>query len=274
MKKRSLRKKVIVVFVDAGSFNVINPMLKKGKLPTFEKIMKGGTSGVLTSTIPPHTAPAWASFATGVNPGKHGVYDFWDFDGPRMTPVNSYSIRRKTLWSMINEAEGKVALINAPLTYPPRKIKGFVVTGVMTPGSLPYTYPEDFKTELLREIPGYRVYAQTSALVDENLYLEEAYNLLKTRCDATLYLMENYDWDLLVCYFYYTDQIQHAFWKYMDPTHPHHNPDAPRRLKEAVPKAYEIVDDSIDKIMKNVDKDSMIIVIPTTALDRHTSRFL
>jgi len=256
-----VHKKVVVVGVDAGSFHVINPMLKEGLLPTFEKILKEGASGVLMSTMPPSTPPAWASFATGVNPGKHAVFDFWHFDGTNVTPVTSYSIRRRTLWSTLTEENMSSILINAPITYPPRKIRGLLISGLLTPGDSPYTYPTHLRKELMKEIPGYRIHTRTSPFENEHVYLQEAYDLLKARCDATLHFMENYDWNFFVSYFYYTDQIQHVFWKYMDPTHPLHNPDASRTLKDAIPKAYKIVDDSLRKIMKMFDEDTLLIVM-------------
>ena len=262
MKRLKPKRKAVIIWVDAGTFTVINPLLKRGKIPAFQRIIKEGTSGQLISTIPPHTALAWASFATGVNPGKHGVYGFWHV-GKRASMIynNSYSIRRETLWSMLNKANKKVILINAPMTYPPRKTDGIVITGLMTPGDIPFTYPEKIRKEILREIPEYRVYTHTDSHANKQLYLEEAKSLLKARCDATLYLMENYDWDLLFSAFYYTDQIQHVFWKDMDPTHPGHDPDAPKMFKQAIPKAYEIIDDSIRRILNTIDEDTLLIVM-------------
>ena len=250
-----------MVVVDAGSFSVINPMLKEGQLPTFEKILKEGASGLLMSTIPPVTPPAWASFATGVNPGKHGVFDFWHFVGTEVTPVTSFSLQRRTLWSLLNEENMSSILLNAPITYPPRKIRGLVISGLLTPSDFPYTYPKRLKKELMKEIPGYRIHTRTSPYEDEQGYLEEAHNLLKARCDATIYLMENYDWDFFVSYFYYTDQIQHVFWKYMDSTHPLHDLDAPREMRKAIPVAYKIVDESLHKIMRVFDEDTLLIVM-------------
>ncbi len=261
MKNRLVENKVIVVFVDAGSFNVLNPLMKHGKNLTFGKIIKGGACGSLTSTMPPVTPPAWASFATGVNPGKHSVYDFWNFHGNGISSVTSYSIRRETLWSMIGRSGGRVILINTPMSYPPRKVNGIMVSGLLTPRDDPCTHPENLSKELRREIPEYKVYARINPHRDRLGFLEEAYNLLKARCDASLHLMENYDWNLLICYFYYVDQIQHGFWKYMDTTHPAHDPDAPRSLKEAIPKAYKIVDESIRKIMRKMNNDATLIVM-------------
>ena len=258
---KQAQKKVVVIVVDAGSFSVINPMVEQGKLPTFQKILKAGASGILMSTMPPVTPPAWASFATGVNPGKHGVFDFWHFIGTDVTPVTSNSIRRKTLWSMLDEENMSSILINAPITYPPSKIRGLIISGLLTPTDSPYTYPKRLKKELVKEIPEYRIHTRTSPYVNEQLYLEEAYDLLRSRCDASLYLMENYDWNFFVSYFYYTDQIQHVFWKYMDSTHPSHDPNAPRELKDAIPGAYEIVDESLHKIMRFFDEDTLLIVM-------------
>lgn len=250
-----------MVVVDAGSFSVINPMLKEGRLPTFQKILKEGASGILMSTMPPVTPPAWASFATGVNPGKHGVFDFWHFSGTEVRPVTSYSIQRKTLWTMLSEKNMSSILLNAPITYPPRKIRGLIISGLLTPGDFPHTYPKRLKKELMKEIPEYRLHTRTSHFADEQVYLQEAYGLLRSRRDATLYLMEKYDWNFFVSYFYYTDQIQHVFWKYMDPTHPLHEPDASRELKDAIPKAYEIVDETLSRIVKIIDEDTLLIVM-------------
>jgi len=72
--------KVLIIGLDGATFDVISPMLKDGKLPTIGKIMKEGTWGELESTIPPQSAPAWTFFMTGKNPGKHGVYDWFEQD--------------------------------------------------------------------------------------------------------------------------------------------------------------------------------------------------
>jgi len=266
MKKQGTKTKVVLIWVDGGTFDVIEPLLHK-ELPAFQKIEKEGVSSTLISTIPPCTPPAWASLATGVNPGKHGVYDFWDRTGNKPVPVSSYSIHRETLWSMLNDANKEVISLNAPMTYPPRRIRGVLVTGFMTPGNVPYTYPTEFRERLLREFPEYSIDPRTyppppGPPSDKHLScLQEAYDLLRERHEVTLYLMENFDWDLFISVFHCTDSIQHYFWKYMDPTHPAHDPDVSKALKEAIPKAYKIVDNSIKEILDTIDDDTTLIVM-------------
>ena len=56
--------------------------MDEGKLPNLKKLAESGTFAKLETTQPSESPVAWASFATGVNPGKHNIYDFLvrDFD--------------------------------------------------------------------------------------------------------------------------------------------------------------------------------------------------
>lgn len=68
--------KTLILGLDGGTFEIIDPLIKQNKLPNLSYLIKNGCHGILKSTIHPITAPAWTSFMTGVNPGKHGIYDF------------------------------------------------------------------------------------------------------------------------------------------------------------------------------------------------------
>jgi predicted AlkP superfamily phosphohydrolase/phosphomutase len=100
MSERKQTPKLLIFGIDGGTFDMIKPMLKEGKLPHLGRLMDEGIHGVLESTIPPLTAPAWATFFTGKNPGKHGIYDFvWQSTDKSDRPlVNAASIRGKTVW--------------------------------------------------------------------------------------------------------------------------------------------------------------------------------
>ncbi len=99
MSKNNLKntRKALVLGYDAATFDIIKPMIKEGNLPNFKRVMEEGVYGDLTSTFPPVTPPAWASFMTGKNPGKHSVYNFYyhssdpSKDGENYF-VNSHSI--------------------------------------------------------------------------------------------------------------------------------------------------------------------------------------
>ncbi|UCD87407.1 MAG: alkaline phosphatase family protein, partial [Desulfobacterales bacterium] len=65
-----------IIGLDGATFRIIRPLVKEGKLPRLRKMMEEGAWGDLESTIHPLSPQAWASFMTGKNPGKHGIFEF------------------------------------------------------------------------------------------------------------------------------------------------------------------------------------------------------
>jgi len=84
----SEKRRVLVIGLDGATFGLLRPWMEEGSLPNLAAIARNGASGELQSTIPPNSAPAWTSFMTGMNPGKHGVYGF-----TRVEPHAGYAIK-------------------------------------------------------------------------------------------------------------------------------------------------------------------------------------
>ena len=72
--------RVLLFGIDGLTFRVLDPMIEHGLLPNFARVRDEGTLGILRSTTPPMTPPAWMSIATGLLPAGHGVYDFWGYE--------------------------------------------------------------------------------------------------------------------------------------------------------------------------------------------------
>ncbi|GAG51016.1 unnamed protein product, partial [marine sediment metagenome] len=140
-------KKVIVIGLDGASPEIFFD--KWGdELPNLKKIRERGIAGPLTSSVPPVTAPAWASFATGCNPGKHGIYDFLyrDEKNHKVRPVTSESIKVPTFYEILKENGMKSVLINLPLSYPP-KTDNITITSLLTQGD-EFIFPKQLKIEI------------------------------------------------------------------------------------------------------------------------------
>ena len=69
------RRKVLVLGLDGATFDIIRPLAEGGRLPNLARLMEEGAWGVLDSTLPPVTIPAWVSMMTGMNPGRLGFFD-------------------------------------------------------------------------------------------------------------------------------------------------------------------------------------------------------
>src|SRR3954449_2183396 len=72
--------KLIVVGLDAATFDVIDPLVEAGDLPNLAGLLDRGARGSLRSTTHPLTPLAWTTMVSGVNAGKHGIWDFSERD--------------------------------------------------------------------------------------------------------------------------------------------------------------------------------------------------
>ncbi len=96
-------KRVLIIGLDSAPWDLITQWVRGGKLPTIGSLMAEGAAGILRSTFPPISPAAWSSFATGMQPGKHGVYDHIHRRAGtyEYTPTNARVRDGKTLWQML-----------------------------------------------------------------------------------------------------------------------------------------------------------------------------
>ena len=149
------RKRVIVLGLDGASWALMNRMIELGAMPHTEyEIANNAIKGILESTHPPVTPPAWASITTGVNPGKHGIFGFGYMDNGRFIPYTSKNmVREEAIWDMLTIFNKKVILLNVPWTYPPFKVNGIMITGPPSPRNIVRSYP----TKIISEIESFFV---------------------------------------------------------------------------------------------------------------------
>src|SRR5216684_2797365 len=144
--------KVLIVGLDSATFDLARPWIAEGKLPSLAALMRNGAWGRLASVVPPITPPAWTSFMTGKNPGKHGIFHFVETEpgGYAMSYANATSRRSPTVWRLLNAAGFSVGTMNIPFTYPPEPLDGFQISGLGTPSAnSPYVHPPSLKRELV-----------------------------------------------------------------------------------------------------------------------------
>jgi len=213
-------RRVMIIGLDGVTLDLIRPWAEQGILPTFKKLMQDGAWGPLRSVLPPVTAAAWSSFITGVNQGKHGIFDFTSRqdEGYEFGLVNSTLRQAPSLWQLASQAGKRVIVYNVPVTYPPERVNGLMVSGLMTPPSAKdATYPPELQQELTEAIPGLTIAGHTifqparqAELVREVLAIHDQ------NFRAARYLLHRQPWDLFVAEFQHSDTISHLMWKHME----------------------------------------------------------
>src|ERR1700755_1976492 len=120
-------QKLTVIGLDAATWDVIDPLIDAGELPNLARLVARGARGPLASTVHPITSQAWATMFTGVNAGRHGLWDFCERDpsGYRLRLVNGSYRRAPTVWEMLSARERRVGIVNVPFTWPAAEVDGF-----------------------------------------------------------------------------------------------------------------------------------------------------
>ncbi len=260
-----MMRKVLVIGLDGATFDLLAPWIEMGRLPTLARLIEEGVSGTLESTSPPISSAAWASFATGKNPGKHGVVDFVhpEENGYRVTIVSSKKRGSKALWNLVSEAGGQVGVVGVPVTYPPEEVNGFMISGFLTPSSKSdYTYPPSLRQELDEKLGGFQLLPsekyRSTASTDK--FIEDMIADIEKRTEAVVYLMGK-PWDLFSCVFWSPDMMQHEVWRLLDRSHPQYDPIAAQAYGEQIIGFYERLDDCVRRILAQVDEDVTVVVM-------------
>jgi predicted AlkP superfamily phosphohydrolase/phosphomutase len=163
-------KKVIVIGLDGFEPKIVEPMLNNGELPNLEQLRKQGGFSCIKTTYPAQTPVAWSTFATSMNPGGHGIFDFIRRDPKTYLPDLSMNrheqkraylppkavslVRGTPLWELLSTAGLPSSIVRFPCTYPPDNIKGRMLAGMGVPDirgglgtSTFYTSGDDVKAQ-------------------------------------------------------------------------------------------------------------------------------
>jgi len=249
-----IKRKVIVIGFDGATFDIIKPMVKNGKLPNFAKMMQNGVHGNLRSTIPPTSAPAWTSFATGVNPGKHGIFDFIDHKNSSVKElriVDSTLIQQKTMWELLGEKGIKCGVVNIPITFPAKKINGFMITGMLSRGANT-CYPTNFMEET-EEFLGEKYIFDFEQICEkgqgENFYAKLK-KMHRVREKVLFFFLNEKKVDFLAINFSSTDRASHFLYDAKD-----------KNGESYLKKIYRRMDETLGKVLEYCNSSTSIIVM-------------
>lgn len=162
-RRRSLRRarvrKVVMLGLDGLDPDRAEMLMQRGELPHLAKLRDAGGYRRLGTSMPALSPVAWSTFATGVDPSRHGIFDFIARDprnyapllsssevyghtrmvgiGPFRIPVSKGGVRglrrSRTFWSVLSTHGVKSSVLRVPITFPVEKIDGVMIAGMCVP---------------------------------------------------------------------------------------------------------------------------------------------
>ncbi|MHB8565937.1 MAG: alkaline phosphatase family protein [Nitrososphaerales archaeon] len=259
--------KVLVVGFDGATFDIIKPMIAQGRLKHLAKLMGRGSSGNLRSTILPLSSVAWSSFVSGKNPAKHGMYDFSKRakGSYSSVPVTSRDRGTKAIWHYASEAGKKCLIVNVPLTYPPDKLNGVMISGFpYLENKRDYAWPRTTIDEINAKLGDASILKPNPQFLkdgDERKIFEEVNEITRRQTKILKYLIERERWDLVTTVYDATDVISHFFWHHLDQNHPKHDAEKAKIYGPMVYDVYEELDQAFGNLEAMFSEKDHIFVI-------------
>lgn len=269
MKVTELNKgqfpELVVFGWDAVSWELLQPWLGES-LPTLSGLMERGSHAAVQSTHIPVSPAAWSSIITGVNPGRHGVFD-WYQRSPgsyAMEYVHSGRNQAVPFWSYLNEAGKTVGVVNLPMIYPAVPVDGFMISGMAAPGpeASGFCFPPELLQEAEKALGPYRMdEGVVFKAGQEQPYFDALLEWVEYQKQLVTHLIQTSSVDVLFFVFMQSDHVQHKFWRYMDPAFPGYDPERDATFANAVRDVVIAMDQALGEIIAPLPQDTNIMIL-------------
>lgn len=236
--------KVVLIGVDGATFDLIRPWMANGDLPNFSAVADDGVKGVLESVVPTQSVPAWPSFNSGKNPGKHGLFAFNEDIKQNRELVDSTSLPSHRFWDILARDGIIPGVVGSLMSYPVRDIEcGFEVTGPMTPSDAEkFTTPTDIADDIRELVPEYTFGPELTG--DRTDIQQACIESVDIRSTVSRHLMTERDWDYYSVLFIATDRVQHKLWE----------------TPEMIRSVYERVDEFVGWVREKFPDANVLLV--------------
>ncbi|MCA9946136.1 MAG: alkaline phosphatase family protein [Anaerolineales bacterium] len=258
--------RVLIIGLDGASPGLVRQW--QDTLPNLSRLMQTGSSGVLTSVVPPRSIPAWYCFATGMNPAKLGVFGF----SQRRPGTYDYTFANFTFcqappfWHWLNKQQISSGIVHLPGTYPPQATQGFMVSGWPGPlnrGNLVYSSPATLSHDIDKFLqrPFELISPKSIERDNDAEMLAERLRILKMHGDTAHHLLQNQPWQVAVVVLSPLDRASHQFWRHMEPTHPQHDPTLAKQLGSALQQVYEASDAEVGRLLSLLNDEDYVFIV-------------
>ena len=279
------RTKLLLVGWDAADWATIHPLLEQGELPNLARLMAGGAHGPLATLEPILSPMLWATMATGKLPDEHGIHGFSKVDEKTQIPrpFGTQDRTARALWNITSHHGLKTHVVNWFCSHPAEPINGtflsdLVSAGVRTGSKRPIpknvihpessldhlkewvTRPQEVDASVLSLfVPHLKEIDQSKSERLSGLAAVIAES--QTVHNATTWLAEHTDWDVLAAYYPLIDHIGHGYMAFHPPQQAHVSDFDFRMFNDVVNSAYRYSDLMLGRLMDLAGPDANIVLV-------------
>lgn len=247
-------RRCLVVGIDGLPKIMLEQLAAQGVMPFCASLLRQGSLVSLRAPVPEVSSTSWATFLTGVNPARHGIFGFIDlrpFSYQFYFP-NLKHVAVPTLWDFAAREGLRTICLNVPTTYPVRPLNGILISGFPAPDFKKCFFPQSLAAELdaLGYVLDVEVGEVAAAPAD---FLGRVQQSLDARVRAFTLLLEREEWDLGIAVFTETDRLQHFLWQGLV--------EAEHMLHAQVLEFYRRVDQCIAAVAGKINENDALFLV-------------
>jgi predicted AlkP superfamily phosphohydrolase/phosphomutase len=257
------RPRLFVIGLDGATWDLIGPWMEQGELPNLAALREQSSWGTMNSVIPYLSPPAWTSAVTGVNPGRHNIFDFQRRlpDTGAVITETAHSRRSPPIWNMLHGRGLELGIVNVPMTDPPDEVDGFMVAGFPHMDAHNIAYPKS--TQTMIDSLGYLIDQMGMTLPEgeEAKKFQELWDTQEKRFEFVKSAYQRDRFDLFWVVFTGTDRVQHMFWQFDDPESPHYSPEKAAQFGGSMLRFWKRTDELLGELLALIPPDTWLLVI-------------
>lgn len=262
---------VYVIGLDGVPPELLSRGIEAGQLPTFARLADEGARGTTKSTLPPISMMAWSTFATGQNPGNHGIFNFLLKEengyGTEFATADQLRANAVPFWEHLDVQGVSTGVMNVMPGYPPPRTKGFHISDhITTPPGAPFAHPPALAEEFQAAFDEFQIGPPTAEgggmdrnEVDE--YVERFFAVERDRIDATKALIEQWDCRVMLLVFSAPDVLLHEIGHLRDPDHPDYRQDVAKAHADTPLDLLEEYDSFLEWLTDRMANDDTLVVL-------------
>jgi len=235
----------------------------RSSLPALSSVMDEGCYGLMRSSTPPITVPAWTSMTTGWDAGRLGIYGFRNrksYDYADLHVSTNLDVKAERIWEALSRNKLKSIILGVPQTFPPRPLNGWLISSFLAPNiHSEFTFPPSLKNEILRILGTYIIDVRDYRTCETSFLINSIYQMTALRFRLAKYLIKTRSWNFLMLVEMGIDRLQHRFWRYCDHEHPQYSPGS--IYENTILEYHKFIDNEISDLLEAVPAHTPVMVV-------------
>lgn len=236
-------------------YSLMHNLFKRGRFKNLKTIADKGSIKQINSVYPVVSSVAWTSFATGKQPGETNIFGFTEVMKETQTMYIPVDTQRKAenIWEKLSGKGKRSIVINVPISYPVKEIKGIMVSSFLAPILEKATYPYNFYKKL--KAYNYELDADANLVTkDKPKFMKQLLDIMVSRFKVCLKLLEKESWDYFQLNIMETDRMFHFFWEEVQQ-------EGDASFYDSIDVFFEKLDNYIKQIYDTLDENTAFLVV-------------